>query len=75
MDQVGIALTGVMAIWLSQQGNESLKKYACIFGLASQPFWFYSSYISGQWGIFGLCFFYTYAWIVGFKAHWVKNNG
>ncbi len=65
MTQIMIALTGVVAIWLTQQSNNSIKKYACLFGMAGQPFWFYSAYSNEQWGVFALCFFYTYSWGVG----------
>ena len=44
MIQIIILLTGAIAIWLTQQPNEKLKKYACIFGLIGQPFWFYAAY-------------------------------
>ncbi len=74
MEQIAIALTGVIAIWITQQGNERIKKYACLFGLAGQPFWFYSAYTAEQWGIFILCFFYTYSWLVGFKNNWVTKK-
>lgn len=70
--QMAIAFTGVIAIYLSQQSNNDLKKYACLFGLVGQPFWFYSAYTSEQFGIFALCFLYTYAWATGVKAHWLK---
>jgi len=73
MEQVAIALTGVVAIWLTQQKREGWKKYACLFGLAGQPFWFYSSYQAEQWGIFCLTFFYTYSWFIGFKNNWIKK--
>ena len=66
MEQLGIALTGVVAIWLTQQKNEAWKKYACLFGIAGQPFWFYSAYNAEQWGIFVMCFFYTASWVLGF---------
>lgn len=74
ISQSAIALTGVLAIWLTQQNNENLKRYACIFGLAGQPFWFYSAYSSGQWGVILLCVFYSYAWAVGFIRFWVINS-
>ncbi len=74
MEQIIIPLTGATAIWLSQQANESWKKYASILGLIGQPFWFYSSFQAEQWGIFALCFFYTYSWAVGFKNNWIKNK-
>ena len=73
MDQTVIAVTSVIAIWLTQQHREDWKKYACLLGLLGQPFWFYATYKAEQWGIFILCFFYTYTWWVGFRVHWYKK--
>lgn len=73
IDQVAIALTGVVAIWLSQDSRKSVAKYACIFGMIGQPFWFYSAYMSEQWGIFILCFFYTFAWARGVRNNWMTR--
>jgi hypothetical protein len=73
VDQIAIALTGVVAIWLSQDKRESFRKYACLFGMAGQPFWFYSAYTGEQWGIFTLCIFYTYAWAKGIKNNWITQ--
>lgn len=69
--QLAIALTGMVAIWITQQPNQSWHKYAPILGLASQPFWFYATYAAEQWGMFVLCFGYTYAWYIGFRRHWI----
>jgi len=74
MEQVFIAITGVVAIWLSQDKRDSYRKYACLFGMAGQPFWFYSAYTAEQWGIFVLCFFYTFAWWKGIKNNWIGHN-
>lgn len=74
ISQVLIALLGVTAIWLSQDSRETVRKWACVFGLLSQPFWFYSSYVSEQWGIFILCFFYATAWLKGFYNNWIKQQ-
>jgi hypothetical protein len=71
IDQIGIALLGVTAIWLSQ--GEKGKKYACIFGLLAQPFWFYATWKAEQWGIFGLTFLYTLAWARGVYTNWIKR--
>lgn len=73
MEQVFIALTGVVAIWLTQQERSDWKKYACLFGMAGQPFWFYSAYINEQWGIFSLCVFYTYSWALGINNNWINH--
>lgn len=72
--QIFIAVFGVLAVWLSQQSNAQFQKYACIFGLVSQPFWFYSSWDTQQWGIFALSFFYAFAWAQGFKNHWLPGT-
>ena len=74
MDQIAIALTGVVAILLTQQSNDKYKKYACIFGLVGQPFWFYSAYQAEQWGIFVLCVFYLYAWALGFYNNFIGGR-
>jgi len=71
-EQIFIAFFGVTAIFLSQSSNKKLVKYACLFGLASQPFWFYSAYQAEQWGILTLCCFYTLAWFKGVKTHWIN---
>ena len=74
MEQFFIAITGVVAIWLTQQEvNSAWKKYASIFGLLGQPFWFYSAYTNEQWGIFALSLFYTYSWYVGFRNNFLKQ--
>lgn len=70
--QIGIAFTGMVAIWLTQQSNDEWKKYACLFGLLGQPLWFYSAYNAEQWGILALTFFYTYSWCLGLKNSWLK---
>lgn len=72
--QIFIAVLGVAAVWLTQQQNESLKKYACLFGIASQPFWFYASWASQQWGIFFLSFVYSGAWLMGLYNYWLKQR-
>lgn len=74
MEQIAIAFTGVVTIWLSQDARSSWRKWACIFGILGQPFWFYSSYVAQQWGIFILAFFYTYSWIKGVYNFWIKRD-
>lgn len=74
MEQILIAITGITAIWLTQQSKEPWKKYACLFGIVGQPFWFYSAYTNEQWGIFILCIFYTYAWALGVKNNWILKT-
>ncbi len=74
ISQIAIAITGILAIWLSQDQRIQRRKYACWFGLAGQPFWFYVSYQQEQWGIFALTFFYTFAWLKGLKCNWLNQQ-
>lgn len=70
--QLAIAATGVTAIWLTQSKSERVRRYACLFGIAGQPFWFASAIAAEQWGIFALCVFYTWAWSRGVWNNWIK---
>ena len=72
LDQLAIAATGVTAVWLSQDNREDWRSYACLFGMASQPFWFYATWKAGQWGIFALSFLYAASWARGFYYQWVR---
>jgi len=74
IEQVFIALTELIAIWLLQDKRKEYRKWACIFGLLGQPFWFYSSYMANQWGAFTLCFFFSAAWIKGIKDYWINQD-
>jgi len=70
IEQVFIAVTELIAIWLLQDKRKEFRKWACVFGLLGQPFWFYSSYQANQWGAFVLCFFFTAAWLKVIKDYW-----
>ena len=72
LSQIVIAVTGIIAIWLTQDKREKRQKYACIFGLAGQPFWFYVTFNAEQWGIFVLTIAYTFAWLKGVHTYWIK---
>jgi uncharacterized membrane protein YgcG len=74
MDQIGIALTGAIAIWLSQDERRSWNRWACIFGLAGEPFWFLASYRAEQWGVFALAILYTIGWMRGVRNNWMGGS-
>lgn len=68
--QVVIAFTGLTAVFLTQTPRWA--RWACWFGLAGEPAWFYSSISAHQWGIFVLAFFYTFAWGKGIWTYWLQ---
>ena len=55
ISQLGIVVFGLSAMFLVARKN----KWGFVVGLISQPFYIYSSYSKGQWGIFFVSFFYT----------------
>ena len=73
IDQVGIIVFGITAVYLTQEKKASRRKWASVFGLLSQPFWFYSAYHSGQWGVFVLTFVYALIWAKGFYTNWIAK--
>lgn len=72
IDQIGIAVCGVSAVFLSQDRRESWRKWACIFGMAGQPFWMWATWQASQWGIFALTLVYAYSWARGVRTYWLK---
>jgi len=74
LEQFFIAVTELIAVWLIQDKRIEYRRFACIFGLLGQPFWFYASYIADQWGAFTLCFFFTVAWIKSLKEYWIDKS-
>ena len=69
--QIFIALLGVTATMLSQSALADRRRWASVFGLLGQPFWFYAAWEAQQWGIFTLCFLYTISWGKGFHTNWI----
>jgi len=52
--------------------KDKWQRWSYIFILISEPFWFYTSYINGQWGIFLTSLIYTYGGLEGIKNYWLK---
>jgi hypothetical protein len=73
MEQLIIAVTGCTSIWLVNDPRHAWRKWACIFGMFGQPFWFYSAWNAQQWGILALTLVYTVSWVRGFRNNWFKN--
>lgn len=73
--QVVIALAGFTAVFLSQSRSRDVRRWAPIFGALGQPAWFVTAWINAQWGVFALCFLYSFAWIRGLYNHWWLRQG
>ncbi|MBW2966561.1 nicotinamide mononucleotide transporter family protein [Candidatus Woesearchaeota archaeon] len=68
--QFGMLIFGVSAILLVAHKN----KWGFIVGLLSQPFFFITSYIHKQWGLFILAIAYTASWIYGIYMWFYKHQ-
>ena len=62
MDQIAIVLLGVGSIFFYTHKNIV---WGASFGLAAEPFWFYSAYTTEQWGIFISAIMYTMLFVYG----------
>jgi len=59
--QAMILVTSLVSIILIAKKS----KWGWVVGLAAQPFWYYTSYVNGQWGVFLNSVMYTFAWAYG----------
>jgi nicotinamide riboside transporter PnuC len=70
ISQIAIFVLGIGSIVLIARKN----KWGFVLGLLVQPFWFITSYINKQWGIFFLNFAYTATWIYGIYQWFYKDK-
>lgn len=74
VDQIGIAVFGVTAVFLSQARSRQHQRWACIFGLVGQVFWFYTAINAKQVGVIVLVVLYTAIWMKGFVVYWILKE-
>jgi hypothetical protein len=72
VDQVVIGICGLSSVWLSQDARPRVARFACLFGLAAQPAWFYTTWQAQQWAIFALAFVYSVGWGRGVWNFWLR---
>lgn len=62
LSQFLIALLGFTAISFATSKNDKLRRQACLYGLAGQPFWIYSTLHTQSIGMFLITLGYTVVW-------------
>lgn len=72
--QTVIIVAGAFAAWLSQDPKFKLRRWSSLAGLIAQPFWFYSTFVNEQWGMFAVSFIFTAAYVRGFYEGWIKSR-
>lgn len=68
-----IFVLGSGAVFLLNLNNK-WSKWGAIIGLLSEPFWFFSAWQSGSWGIFAVSFIYTISYINGVYNFWFRKT-
>lgn len=54
--------------------KDKWRRWSYIIMLLVQPFWFYTSYVNKQWGVFLTCVVYLYGAIEGFRNYWLNDE-
>lgn len=71
--QILIFLFSASAIWFVGR-RENWRRWGYVLGLCGQPFWLYTTFISGQWGMFVLSVWYSYSWGQGVYNFFIRKN-
>lgn len=74
IEQLGIAIFGLVAVFCSQDPNPRVRRFACIAGTCGQPFWWYATLHAAQWGMFVLTLAYTVMWLRGVWNFWIRRR-
>ena len=69
-----LALLGLGAAWMLTEPSTRKQYIGCWLGLMSQPFWVYTVWTTGSWGIGILCIMYTLVYIKGVRRLNVKDS-
>lgn len=70
ISQVVILFLGAGSIILVARKN----KWGFVVGLVCQPFWFITSFVNHQWGVFFVSFIYTGSWLYGVYEWFFKDK-
>ena len=70
ISQIGVAVLMIPAIILVARKN----KWGFILGVLAQPFFFITTYMHKQWGLFLLALIYTGSWTYGVYEWFYKKK-
>jgi len=70
ISQFGVSILGATAIVLVAKKN----KWGFVLGALSQPFWFITSFINEQWGVFIVSFIFAASWLLGIYEWFFKKD-
>lgn len=65
MTQLLLAVFGLAALFMATGDNPTAQQWACVVGLAGQPFWLMYAHKSKAWGLMVLSLAYTVVYLRG----------
>lgn len=69
--QIAILIFSCSSIWAF--AGTKYKRLGFIFGLCGQPFWIYTTFTAGQWGMFLVSLWFTANHVRGLWNHRKSN--
>lgn len=63
-----------LAVYINNYENTALRRWTYIVGICAQPFWFYTSITTHQYGLLLVTAIYTYCYAQGIYTFWIKPN-
>lgn len=69
LSQIVIVVLGPLSVFLTARKNG----WGFVVGLASQQFWFITTYQHQQWGVMGITVLYCFIWVYGIWNWFVGN--
>lgn len=69
-----ISVLSLTSIALAYYSKQDMRRYACLFGLAAQPFWIAHVVMSEAWGILPLTPAYTILYLAAIRTHWLQRE-
>lgn len=73
IEQIAIGLLGPTAVWLANDPRLRWRRWGCIVGMVSQPFWYIAVWKASQWGVACASVVYTAAWLRGIHTYWLRR--
>lgn len=68
--QLALAFFGLTALWMATGNHPKARRWACVVGLAGQPFWIIFAVSVNAWGLLALSLAYSAVYARGAWVQW-----
>lgn len=70
VSQISLTILSLAGVVASVSHNFKLRRWSPVLGVVAQPFWLYSTWHAGMWGIFAVSFVYLAIYSFGVWNLW-----